>query len=104
MGLLDIANSHILNGRRFQNLSNPVFNSSKVSPVCVVFRNLDATKTVFMAKLKLTKTGVFVSEYLTRKRKHLLDLAQNKRGSKNVWSINGMILSNRVRIAGKYEV
>ena len=104
MGLPDIANSHILNVRRFQNPSNPVSNNSKVSPVCVVFRNVDAAKTVFMAKSKLAKTGIFVSEYLTRKRKHLLDLARNKLGSKNAWSIVGMILSNRFRISGKYEV
>ena len=91
MGLPDIANSHILSVRRFQNPSNPVSNNSNVSPVCVVFRNLDAAKTVFMAKSKLAKTGIFVSEYLTRKRKHLLDLARNKLGSKNAWSIDGMI-------------
>ena len=66
MGLPDIANSHILSVRRFQNPSNPVSNSSNVSPVCVVFRNLDAAKTVFMAKSKLAKTGIFVSEYFEK--------------------------------------
>ena len=46
---------------------------------------------MFMAKSKQAKTGIFVSKYLTRKRKNLLDLARNKLGSKNARSIDGMI-------------
>ena len=53
MGLPDIENSHILSVRWFQNPSNPVSNNSNMSPVCDGFRNLDAAKTVFMAKSKL---------------------------------------------------
>ena len=86
-----MANSHILSVGRFQNPSIPVSNNSNMSTVCVVFRNLDAAKTVFMAKSKLAKTGIIVWEYLTRKRKHFLDLARKKLGSKNALSIDGMI-------------
>jgi len=49
----NVANLYIQRVRRFQNPSIPVSNSSNVSPVCVVFRILDSTITVFMEELKL---------------------------------------------------
>jgi hypothetical protein len=89
MGLPDIANSHILTICQFHLLFS--LDSSNMSPISIIFCSQEVEKSIFLAKSNLAKTGVSVSKYLTRKRIQLLDLACNKLGSKNKWSIEEKI-------------
>ena len=59
MGLLYSANMHIQWVCRFQNPSIPVPIVLTCLPFVLCFCNLDATKTVFMAKSELVKTGIY---------------------------------------------
>ena len=43
---------------------------------------------MFSCKSKLAWSEIFVTEYLTSKKKKILDLAKSKLGNRNVWSNN----------------
>ena len=62
-------------------------------PVLVTLYSSDYAKRVFINKKKLTRLKVFISEYLTPKRKQLLNLARDKWGVKNVRTDGGRVLA-----------
>ena len=95
MGLSALMSDQILSMQRFR-LPNPtaqISDESRFAPVIVKFSNKDVAHTVFKAKSKLAKSGVFVNEYLTKQRKIILDSARDKFGAKNVWSDQGRIFA-----------
>ena len=64
-----------------------------IPPVLVTFHSSECAKRMFMNKKKLARSKVFISEYLTPKRKQLLNLARDKFGAWNVWTDGGRVLA-----------
>ncbi|KAK2708037.1 hypothetical protein QYM36_015655 [Artemia franciscana] len=56
----------------------------KSAPVLVKFSSLDTARKVFAAKSKLAKSGVFVLENLTKKRRDLLNAARSTFGPRSM--------------------
>lgn len=72
--------------------SDTIVNAKKRPlPVLVTFKSAEIARKVFACKSKLARSGIFVTEYLTSKKKQILDLAKSKLGNRNVWSNNGTI-------------
>ena len=83
--------NNIVNVYRFSlNDSN---DQSKVSPVLIRFKNVELARVVFKEKTKLAKSGIFLSESLTKKRREILNAARDCFGKFNVWTDRGQILA-----------
>ena len=61
------------------------------APVLVAFKSAETARKVFACKSKLARSEIFVTEYLTSKKKWILELAKRKLGKRNIWSNNGTI-------------
>ena len=92
MGLQDFKEMDLLKVNRFRMPANQTENV-KIAPVLVKFSSLDTARKVFAAKSKLAKSGVFVLENLTKKRRDLLNAARSTFGPRSVWSDHGQILA-----------
>jgi len=64
-----------------------------IAPVLAQFSSKAVARKVFVAKSKLAKSGIFVSENLTKKRREILQLARDRLGNHNVWSDHGRIFA-----------
>ena len=60
------------------NLSKGKSKQDAVAPVVVTFKSKDLTSNVFKENSKLARTGIFVSENLTKRRCDALNLARDK--------------------------
>lgn len=69
-------------------------NKPKVRPIIIKFISYRTRRSVFYTKKNLKGTGLVVTESLTHRRYKLLLAAQEKFGFKNVWSIDGRIMTN----------
>ena len=65
----------------------------RVAPIIVKFSSKDVARKVFKAKARLASTGIFVSKYLTKRRREILNAAKDKYGQRNAWSYQGQILA-----------
>lgn len=92
MGLQDFKKMDLLKANRFRMPATQTENV-KIAPILVKFSNLDIARKVFAAKSKLVKSGVFVSENLTKKRRDLLNAARSTFGPRSVWSDHGQVLA-----------
>ena len=77
---------------RFTLPANPT-RPDMIGPVLAQFSSKDVARKVFAAKSKLAKSGIFVSESLTKKRREILQLARDRLGNHNVWSDHGRIFA-----------
>ena len=77
---------------RFTLPENPT-RPDMIAPVLAQFSSKDVARKVFAAKSKLAKSGIFVSESLTKKRREILQLARDRLGNHNVWSNHGRIFA-----------
>ncbi|XP_065584469.1 uncharacterized protein LOC136043481, partial [Artemia franciscana] len=64
---------------RFTLPENPT-RPDMIAPVLAQFSSKDVARKVFAAKSKLAKSGIFVSESLTKKRREILQLARDRLG------------------------
>ena len=53
----------------------------------------DMIAPVLVSKRKLAKSGIFVSESLTKKRRKILQLGRERLGNHNLWSDHGRIFA-----------
>ena len=58
----------------------------KITPVLMGFCDKEITKSVYAAKKKLAKRGIFVLVNLTRQQRYILTRAREKYGNECVWS------------------
>ena len=88
-----MSSTHLLavNLFRLLNATSNTQSPSTVAPVLVKFGNKYIAYTVYKAKSKLAKSGIFVSEYLTKVKKSVLEGARYRFGAKNVWTDRGRI-------------
>ena len=80
-----------VNHFRLPNATENIQTSMPVASVLVKFVTKDMPYTNFKAKAKLAKSGVFVTEYLTKMRKLILEGARDRYGVRNVWTDHGRI-------------
>ena len=91
MGLVNVADSDVISVHRLSLNNNPASRPDGVVPVIVKLRNKEIAKSIFKAKPKLAKSGIFLCENLTRKKRDILNAARDKFGNKCVWSDQGRI-------------
>ena len=60
-----------------------------IAPVLVKFRSKETARKVFKLKSKLVRTGIFLTENLTKQRRDIMNLAREKYGNKQVWYDQG---------------
>jgi hypothetical protein len=65
----------------------------RVAPIIVKFSSKSVTCKAFKTKSKLTSSGIFVIESLTKQRWDILNAAKDKFGLRNAWSDRGQILA-----------
>ena len=53
----------------------------------------DVARKILVSKSKLAKSGIFVSESLTKKRRKILQLVRERLGNHNVWSDQSRIFA-----------
>ena len=87
---LEISNQDVIEVKRL-NISKGNSKQDAITPVIVTFKSKDLASKVFKEKSKLARTGIFVSEDLTKQRRDVLNLARDKYGNKQVWSHQGRI-------------
>ena len=69
--------------------------SSKVAPIMVKSRSKNTVRRVFKEKSKLARTGVHITEALTKRRRDTLNMARDKFDVKHGWTDHGNILVKR---------
>ena len=98
---LEISNQDVIAVKRL-NLSKGNSKQDAIAPVVVTFKSKGLASKVFKEKSKLARTGIFVSENLTKRRRDVLNLARDKYGNKQVWSDQAMYLSLVIRFPAVY--
>ena len=99
MGVSTITREHFVSIQRFRlnstedsrNLARR--NPDPVAPVLVKLVSKELAYKVFKTKSKLAGSGIYVSEFLTKRRKAILNSARDKFGVKNVWTDKGRIFA-----------
>jgi len=72
--------------------SDTIVNAKKrPASVLFAFKSAETARKVFACKSKLARSEIFVTEYLTSKKKQILDLAKSELRNKNFWSNNRTI-------------
>jgi len=66
--------------------------STRIAPIIVKFCSKDIARAAYKAKSRLVSSGIFVAEYLTIRRRDILEAATDKFGQRNAWSDRGHIL------------
>jgi len=84
--------SELIKVYRFTLPANPTW-PDMIAPVLAQFSSKDVARKVFVDKSKLAKSGIFVSESLTKKRREILQLALDRLDNHNVWSDHGRIFA-----------
>ena len=90
MEISGVYDGDIVEVRRFK-LNSSTTRQDTIAPVLVKFRSKEMAQKVFKLKSKLLRTGIFVSENLTKQRRDILNLARKKYGNKQVWSNQGRV-------------
>ena len=90
---VNVQKEQLLSVNRFRlpNAARNIQTPTTVAPVLVKFATKDTAYNIFRAKSKLAKSGVFVTEYLTKMKKAIFEGARNRYGVKNVWSDRGRV-------------
>ena len=89
LGVSDITDGHITSVFRFRQSMIIADGSGKVAPIMVKFQSKDIVRRVFKEKAKLARTGVYITEALTKSRRDILNMARDKFGVKYVWTDHG---------------
>ena len=93
MGVTGFSQNDIQSIYRYRLNNSTAQGQRDVAPVFVKLRSSEMAKKVFKSKTKLAKSGIFVSEALTKRRRDILNTARDSFGVRNVWSDRGLILA-----------